>query len=96
MTYQEAIAKTKETAEEDKERKRAKKWLMRRVYRRVCKKIICNYCPVCNTCHFGDAINRMPFSSALNCITDKDVVTVSKWSRNEPISEASTKQGQGD
>lgn len=83
MTYTEAIQKTEDAERKAAERSHAKYWLMRRIYRRVCKKIHCDYCPVCDTCHFGDAINRLPFRDSLRYIDYKDVVTVSRWSRDE-------------
>lgn len=94
MTYSEATQKTEDAKRQKVERSHAKYRLMRRIYRRVCKKIYCDYCPVGDTCHFMDAIGRgISFRDAVKLyIMDEDVVTVSKWSRDE----ASTKQGQGD
>lgn len=93
MTFVEAIQKTKDDKRKTTEHY-AKYWLMRRIYRKVCKKIYCDYCPVCNTCHFMDAIGRgISFRDAVELyMRDKDIVTVLRWSRDE----ASNERGQDD
>ena len=84
MTFEEAITKTKETAEINATLKKLKKRFMRKIYRRVCKKIRCEYCPVSKSCHFCYAIHRgLSFRDALLYIDDKDVLTVLEWSEAE-------------
>lgn len=83
MTYQEAITKTQEDEQNEKIRKKARRHLMRKIYREVCLKIGCKYCVAYGSCRFWEHKTRVGYNYALFNMKDEDIIKVTEWLDSE-------------
>ena len=83
MTYDEAITKTQEDEQNEKIRKKARRHLMRKIYRDVCRKIYCKYCIAYESCRFRVDKTRVNYEYALFNMEDENIVKVAEWLDDE-------------
>ena len=83
MTYDEAITKTQEDEQNRKIRKKARRHLMRKIYRDVCRKIGCEYCVAYGSCRFWEFKTHVDYNYALFNMKDEDIIKVVEWLDSE-------------